>query len=220
MYKYSVSSMKNADNSMLVTVSSPATAEDDFISIRTYDKRIGSKGRFLVSAEELAKWFMHDWKHPFMDMDCSNIIRIARSGKYEWHFTIWWASGIYDGITASIREFTLTTREMTDLFVPGQTVRKAEMLAGDKAPSPTAPIYITASAHRNIAALTYTERTALKKFLRTAFRWWNSDGVTLCADGKKDFFFRESGGSAMCGGVILHGFKRRGHDGLRYEMHT
>ena len=215
-----MSKLKNSRNSMLAIVSSPATAEDDFISVRTYDSRIGRKGRFLVSVEALAKWFMHDWRRPFMDTDCSNIIRIARTDSYDWKFTVWWANGNHDTITATIREFTLSTREMTDLFVPGQTVRKVELLDGDYAPSPTAPIIITESAHRNIASLNHVERSALRKFLRTAFRWWHCDGVTLCADGKKDFFFRESGKGGMYGGVILHDRNYRGHKALSYEMHT
>ena len=223
-----LSKLKNARNAMLVTLKAPETPDDDFIRIRTYDPEIGTKGNFLINAETLASWFINSPTLPFMDTDCGNIVRVDRVNKNQWRFRIWWThNGYYDqdsrfhreGMSADIREFTLTTREMTDIFVPGLVVRKAERRE-EYDLSPTAPLLVTQSAHRTIASLNRSERNALKKFLRMAFRWYNSEGVKLSADGGKDFFFREYGECGLCGGVILHRGEMNGYKNVRYEMHT
>lgn len=224
MNKYSVSSMKNADNSMLVTVSSPATWEDDFISIRTFDTGIGSKGRFLINAEAMSRWYMHDPERPFFDEDCGNLLTVRRENE-GFHFKLWWTrDGYYDGgfffrdgLTARIREFSLTWQELHNLFYPGNTVRKAVRIRNEY-PAPQRKVTFTSRAMHSIAGLNKVERKALRKFFRDAFRWYGESPITVCDDGSKSFFFRETGG--ICGGIILTERRVKGHPAFSYEMHT
>lgn len=209
--------MKNAANSMLVTITA-ANMDEHCLSFKTYDPVSGSNGTFLIDAEWFARWFMEDAReHSYMDEDCGNIVKVTLVGKGQYLWRVWWMGGYDEECSGFIRSFVLSEREMRDIFIPGTVLRKTAQFRS-ASENPTAKLVFTGSAMKNIGNLKPPEKTALKKFLRRAFRWYNPGIVTVCADGNKDFFFRESGG--MCGGIILHKRHYFGGDGLSYEMHT
>jgi len=210
--------MKNARNSMLVTVKAPRN--DDFcVSLSLYDAMMGKSPTMLISRENLARWFLHDSKqYVFMEEDCGNIVSVRNVGsKFLWK--CWFMSGGYLEKKATIREFHLTGDEMNRIFIPcGSNLIRKTVQVTEMDANPTAPLRFSSDAMKSIGKMPRPQKTALKKFLRGAFRWYDGNPITIVKDGKNDFFFRESGG--ICGGIILTRRHRAGGDGLSYEMHT
>lgn len=63
--------------------------EGECIAIRTFNREIGQRGRFLIIRDSLQKWLSSNQEHAYYDMDCGNILRIQPNG-HTLLFTIFW----------------------------------------------------------------------------------------------------------------------------------
>lgn len=202
--------MKNSTNTVLAKLHT----SKDFVHISTYDAIIGHRGTFIVPLERLSRWALDtlDGKPvgEFFSEDCGNILKVRhRPGEYI--FTIWWMSRSGNSVKGEVREFTLDPVTFGSLYYDENTEKVTASLYEE--PQKRSKVEFSVKASENIATMNKRERRAFTKFMRTAFRWGNTE-ITVFPDGKKSFYFRETEG--ICGGIIRSEYKGI----VTYSMHT
>ncbi len=197
-------------NDVLVTMS----ADKEFVGIKTYDRKHGSRGRFLISRSTISE-LLEASKTTKYESDCGDYAKITRLDS-QLLFSFTWLN--YDG-SGNVMGFR------QDVTIP---VFKL-YLALEWAES-VKHLYIPQAAHAKIdarpAASTIRKvvkekrvRRAFSKAMRDCF-CWAGDTVTLYKEGEESFFFTTSSGYPKCGGLILHGGSKDGHPYIYYSVHT
>ena len=186
-----------------------------FVSIRTYERAFGSRGRFLIVSELLEEAITGLDGCPFYDSDCGNYVEFNRQGEYI-KFTFLWLSTKSGRFFSGMKQYL-----MIPISVLQQTVY-AHIPMHSLCRIPHTPVKIDASrAGRTLKRILpdKQKRHAFCKAMRDCFQW-QGDVVYLSDDGGNDFYFTTKSGFPKNGGLILHHRKRDGHDCIYYSVHT
>ena len=186
-----------------------------FIGVKTYCRKYGSHGRFLICQSALQKLLDASAGSTKYEEDCGDYVKITRL-EDGLQFSFAWLSTYCDGSVRGIRQ---------DLTIPILRIQ----LVLDWAETQK-HLYIppkdTATVDAHPAAATIREivqdkrvRRAFSKAMRDCFRW-PGERITLMPDGKYSFFFTTRSGCPKCGGLILHEGEREGHPYIYYSVHT
>ena len=201
-------------NRVMVTISK----KDNVVEIKTYDRKIGRKGRFLIDGKALDKWLENPRKS-FFDADLSNRLRIWQSqlektGEIVYGIEFLWLSENWDGELHGYKQrFVLDGCEFEGAIcceVPCRLLSIAETTM-------EGVLEVTPEVRRRVAHFPKAQRRAFCKAIAANRCRYRDDVTKLYMDGKYDFFFRCAGG--MDGGLILH-HTYGSHDGLYYGVHT
>ena len=188
---------------------------NQFFGVKTYCRKHGSHGRFLICQSTLQKLLDELVGSTKYESDCGDYVQITRLAD-SLQFSFAWLNTYSDGSIKGIRQ---------DITIPLLKIRLVlDWMEEQKylyiPPIPTA----TVDAHP--AAATIREiiqnkrvRRAFSKAMRDCFRW-PGETVTLYRDGGYNFFFTTASGFPKNGGLILHEGEREGHPYIYYSVHT
>lgn len=190
--------------------------EGECIAIRTFNREIGQRGRFLIIRDSLQKWLSSNQEHAYYDMDCGNILRIQPNG-HTLLFTIFWLNYWGNRLGGHTQQFCIpeslliaTLRSVAPtryLYIPQENQARIELQN-------------CAKTMRDICADKHIKR-AFSKAMRDCFHW-RGDSVRLYSDGRFDFYFTAQDG--LRGGLVLHEsiikMPTGQHTKLYYSVHT
>ena len=209
--KLNISYPEELLNHVLVTLS----ADEEFVRMKTYDRKHGGKGRFLINRITI-KRLLEELKSPaHYDSDCGNyaaIIRLENSLK----FCFVWLDDYSDGTVEGFRQnLTVPLSKIRPVLYWSESVKHLYI-----PPDPTARI-IAAPAAEIIHGIVKNRllRRAFSKAMRDSFRWPGEE-VTLFPDGRYSFCFTTKSGFPKIGGLILHEGLKNGYPYLYYSIHT
>ena len=193
---------------------------DDMITLRTYSRKSGARGRFLILVDALQAWLDGDRERPFYDSDCGNFLVLRLYGDF-CKMQLFWLSEYSSGDLHGIRQdVEIPENQFLTLVRDGTPIcRLCKPQTGnvrfDASPS-TQVIRGILNDKR--------KRRAFSKAMRDNFRWKDDSRVTLYPDGADSFYFDASGSWPLCGGLILHdGIARTPQGNLPkfyYGIHT
>ena len=183
-----------------------------FVEMRTYSRELGRKGRFYVQVEDLINWIANP-QSMFMDADCGSFLRMwnthGSTGKELFCLEFTWlreCGHVIGGYRQCIRIDADAFRNAIQ--------QKGEMALLDvQGGICDGIVEVTESARAEAAHLNKRQRRA---FCKAVYKVQYPQECTLiCADGKKDFFFRCASG--MVGGLVLH---KKTDGSVYYGVHT
>lgn len=188
---------------------------NQFVGVKTYCRKHGSHGRFLIS-EAILRWLLEaEIGAVKFDSDCGDYVKIMRRKDSLQFFFAWLNTYGDDSVKGFRQDITIPLLTVQLVLDEGEAQRHLYI-----PPEPCAKI-ITCHAARTIREIVKDKqkRRALSKGLRDCFRWAN-ETVTLYPDGKDSFFFTTKSGCPQNGGLILHEGVRHGYPCLYYCVHT
>ena len=198
-------------NDVLVTMS----ADKSFVGIKTYDRKHGTRGRFLINRSAISELLEASKGATRYESDCGDYMKISRLSDHLL-FSFAWLN--YDGnsnITGFRQDITIPIYKLHLALDWSESVKH---------------LYIPSAAHAKIDARPAAEtiqkiakdkriRRAFSKAMRECFRW-PGDIVTLYRDGEYNFFFTTASGFPKNGGLILHESEQDGYPYIYYSIHT
>lgn len=194
--------------------------DDNMIALRTYSRKSGACGRFLILADALQAWLDGDRERPFYDADCGNFLILRLYGGFSM-IQLFWLSEYSNGDLHGIRQnVEIPENQFLMLMQNGTSIRylsKPQTYNVRIDAVPSAKVIRSIQKDKN-------KRRAFSKAMRDNFRWKDSSRVTLYPDGADSFYFDASGSWPLCGGLILHNDIIRTPQGslpkLCYGIHT
>lgn len=194
--------------------------DDNMIALRTYSRKGGARGRFLILVDALQAWLDGDREHPFYDADCGNFLVLRLYGGFSM-IQLFWLSEYSNGDLHGIRQnVEIPENQLLMLMQNGTPIRylsKPQTCNVRIDAVPSAKVIRSIQKDKN-------KRRAFSKAMRNNFRWKDSSRVTLYPDGTDSFYFDASGNWPLCGGLILHNDIIRTPHGslskLYYGIHT
>ena len=197
-----------------------AERRDNLITIQTYDRAHGRKGRFLICMDALQAWLDGDRERPLYDSDCGNFLVLRMYGGF-CNMQLFWLSEYSNGDLHGIRQnVEIPENQLLTLMQDGTPIRylsKPQTCNVRIDAVPSAKIIRSIQKDKN-------KRRAFSKAMRDNFRWKDSSHITLYPDGADSFYFDASGSWPLCGGLILHNDIIRTPQGnlskLYYGIHT
>lgn len=182
---------------------------DNIISICTYSRSIGHKGRFMINAEKLDEWLERGGIGTFYDRDLNNYLTM-RSWDNVIQLDFKWLNIDWCGnITGKEQRFLLRKDEFEGAILCEKTVG---LLSIER---PGGKVWFANGAQRNIGLMDKQTRRAFSKAMRRGALCWPETQTEVFADGKRDFFFKTNDG--MCGGLICHEGSR---NSVTFGVHT
>ena len=194
--------------------------DDNMIALRTYSRKSGACGRFLILADALQAWLDGDRERPFYDADCGNFLILRLYGGFSM-IQLFWLSEYSNGDLHGIRQnVEIPENQFLMLMQDGTPIcRLCKPQTGN--------VRFDASPSTRIIRGILNDkrkRRAFSKAMRDNFCWKDSSRVTLYPDGADSFYFNASGSWPLCGGLILHNDIIRTPQGnlskLYYGIHT
>lgn len=188
---------------------------NQFIGVKTYCRKHGSRGRFLIFSETLWQLIGSSVGETRLEEDCGNFVRIARR-ENDLYFAFTWLSIYGDGSVEGFKQ---------DITVPIRTVKSAlesgEMVKYLYIPPKAVATVDASRASSTIARIVENKRVrrAFSKAMRDCFQW-RGDKITLYRDGKYGFYFATESGFPKSGGLILHEGTKNGRAYVYYSVHT
>ena len=197
-----------------------AERRDNLITIQTYDRAHGRKGRFLICMDALQAWLDGDRERPLYDSDCGNFLVLRMYGGF-CNMQLFWLSEYGSGDLHGIRQdVEIPENQLLTLMQDGTPIRylsKPQTCNVRIDAVPSAKVIRSIQKDKN-------KRRAFSKAMRNNFRWKDSSRITLYPDGTDSFYFDASGSWSLCGGLILHNDIIRTPQGnlskLYYGIHT
>lgn len=192
--------------------------DENTIGIRTYQRGLGRRGRFLVCRDSIREWLNSPHDRPFYDMDCGHVLCVQTIDD-TLHFRIYWLSQSHGKLFGHEQTFSIPMQLMCDALETGRPIRHLYM------PKALAPRIVQHSLSKVITKITSTRNTrrALCKAMRDSFHW-RDDSVHLYPDGGADFYFESKGSWPIEGGLILHSTTVNTSNGsfpkIYYSIHT
>ena len=194
--------------------------DDNMIALRTYSRKSGVCGRFLILADALQAWLDGDRERPFYDADCGNFLILRLYGGFSM-IQLFWLSEYSNGDLHGIRQnVEIPENQLLTLMQDGTSIRylsKPQTCNVRIDAVPSAKVLRSIQKDKN-------KSRAFSKAMRNNFRWKDSSRITLYPDGTDSFYFDASGNWPLCGGLILHNDIIRTPHGnlskLYYEIHT
>lgn len=194
--------------------------DDNMIALRTYSRKSGARGRFLILVDALQAWLDGERERPFYDADCGNFLVLRLYGGFSM-IQLFWLSEYSNGDLHGIRQnVEIPENQLLTLMRNGTSVR---YLSKPQTCNVRIDAIPSTKAIRSIQK-DKNKRRAFSKAMRDNFRWKDSSRVTLYPDGADSFYFDASGSWPLCGGLILHNDIIRTPQGslpkLYYGIHT
>lgn len=194
--------------------------DDNMIALRTYSRKSGARGRFLILADALQEWLDGDRERSFHDADCGNFLILRLYGGF-CKMQLFWLSEYSNGDLRGFRQnVEIPENQLLMLIQNGTPVRylsKPQTCNVCIDAVPSAKVIRSIQKDKN-------KRRAFSRAMRDNFRWKDSSHITLYPDGADSFYFDASGSWPLCGGLILHNdIVRTPHGNLPklcYEIHT
>ena len=194
--------------------------DDNMIALRTYSRKSGARGRFLILADALQAWLDGERERPFYDADCGNFLILRLYGGFSM-IQLFWLSEYSNGDLHGIRQnVEIPENQLLTLMQDGTSIRylsKPQTCNVRIDAIPSAKVIRSIQKDKN-------KRRAFSKAMRDNFRWKDDSRVTLYPDGTDSFYFDASGSWPLCGGLILHNDIIRTPQGnlskLYYGIHT
>lgn len=188
--------------------------DDDFVTIRTYSRSHGKKGRLLLRSDIVWDALWSDRLH--YDSDCGHIAEIQRRGG-DVSFDVFWLSYYgCDIVEGFVQRFKIPFLDLSYMLQDGIGERRYLC----KPPIRTAKIDASRATGTLRSVLEDSKnRRAFSKALRDCFQW-PGETVYLSSDGKTDFYFTTESGYPRNGGLVLHERTRGDYHGVYYSVHT
>lgn len=223
--------------------------DDNLIGIRTYSRKLGRRGRFLVDRENLSEWLNGNRKQIFYDRDCGDWLSIRYSpalrsnerstgtlgNPADCASLVGHAPSLRDGEGFYFTFNWLSTHGDTSIygyeqsfFIPEQILlgsldNNAPTRYLCKPESGKAHIEVCSPAIMKRIQADPLKKRAFIKAMRDCF-CWHGDTVRLYDDGGTDFYFTANGAWSISGGLILHEGTATTPNGsypkLCYSVHT
>ncbi len=211
--------MERTGNPNLSNVLLKAWVSDAWIAIKTYDRKHGARGRFLIDTDALKEWLNGSRSRSFYEMDCGNVLHIWKCDGI-FRLDLRWLSEYGDGALCGVRQ-TLEVSEdaLQELVQDGVPIYQLCK------PVPRQAVIDSSAAGKTIREILRkrTLRRAFSKAMRDCFQW-RDEVVRLYPDGGSSFYFTTQSGSPSCGGLILHESTVHTHHGeypcVTYSIHT
>ena len=199
------------------------SADGEYVSLRTYSRKYGSSGQFVLWRRELDDL---DKKGSILSADGYSYARLYlhknQEGEEVLKIEITWLHSSGNELTGRMERISLIYQDflccVEDSILSGGKICRRLSLPEYHRPA------IEFSSSRNLKKVAQRKgiRRKLGKFLDYNFKWPNTIKILVMDDGcvPYSFIFREEriGGSGICGGIILHG-----QEDLKkayYGMHT
>ena len=196
------------------------SSDNEYLIFKTIS-RDWKSGMFYIGRDELSEL---EWKEQVIVRDSPYIAVLRRrthNGMVE--ITFYWMQCEDEIHITGRRQMVMfpwrELRDFMDRSAQESGPRKWEILSAEYPVFPRL-MFLPSRSLKQVAANKKVQRK-LFRFLRTHFRWPDSEVIRLYGDFTPyGFFFREQryGGDGICGGVILHG--QENMDQACYSMHT
>lgn len=191
--------MEKTRNPNLSNVLLKAWVSDAWIALKTYDRRHGTRGRFLIDTDALREWLTASRTRSFCETDCGNLLRIWDCDG-TLHLDLRWLSEYGNGELRGFRQtLEVSQDDLRRLVQDGVPIHQLCKPASRQA------VIDSSAAGKTIREILQkrTLRRAFSKAMRDCFHWRN-EVVRLYPDGKNSFYFTTQSGCPSCGGLILH----------------
>ena len=196
---------------------------DEFIIIKTFDRKHGRSHNFYMTTEHFTAWLMNGIGS-FHDRDCMDYLTIYRESDESFYVTLVWLSECSNGdVSGYTQKFSIPKAVLMPLI--RSEIEETSYLANTDMRVRT-EVHLSPKAHAIVGEMPPQIRRAFSKFMRSHFRYAKPSCIEIFADGKADFYFRDTcpDGFCMNGGIILSTVDRRYRNGTaychRYSMHT
>ncbi len=186
-----------------------------YCAVRTYSRKDGGFGRFLIGKTILEQVMTDPGGHLFFDTDCANIVQLWRDGDSV-VLTLYWLNVLSDGRINGLRQKVAVPIEKLKLVLESQT--SVRLIYRQPVNTATIDAKPAATTIRNVCQDNQIKRAFIKAMCDQFH--WHGDHVTLMRDGEFDFFFRTKSGCPICGGLILHETSWQGRTRYYYAIHT
>lgn len=187
----------------------------DFIAIRTYSRKHGGHGRFLVNRSTLQQIADDAVGSSAYEEDCGHYLKITRMER-ALQFSFTWISDHGDshisGMWQAVAIPVQTIYSVLESEVPKRILYVPPPAAATIDARPAAATIRKIAKDRQI-------RRAFSKAMRDCFKW-RGDRITLYRDGQYSFLFKTDSGYPAFGGLILHEGERHGYPYVYYSVHT
>lgn len=196
---------------VLVTIS----ADKRFMGIKTYDRKHGTRGRFLVNRSVIGELLDAPKGAVRYESDCGDYAMITRLDN-SLQFSFAWLNTYGDGNVRGFRQnITVPLLKIRLALDFSESVKHLYIPASPQATIDARPA--AATIHKIVQEK--RKRRAFSKAMQDCFRW-PGDTVTLYRDGGYNFFFTTVSGFPKNGGLILHEGTKNGHPYIYYSVHT
>ena len=189
--------------------------DGDYIGIRTYDRKHGARGRFLIARVVIINAMLEPEQKVTLDMDCGCFAELWHVG-YDLWVRITWLSESSDRQVWGFKQYIKIPQKYLKRILP--KIGRVKLLYQTERPNTK---IITTEANATISKMLENrhKRRALIKAMRDCFKWPN-EVVTLYNDMGYGFYFVTKSGCPKNGGLILHEGERNGYHYYRFEVHT
>ena len=204
-------SLQGGSPNILITL----VKSGQFIGVKTYCRKLGSRGRFLISQGILRELMDSPIGTTKYEEDCGDCVKLVRLAD-ALHVSFVWLNTYGDGSVRGNRQDFGVPLSKINLVLDSADIVKHLYLP----PAPHAEIDAHSVADV-IHEITQNKRLrrAFSKAMRDSFRW-QGEQVTLYRDVRHSFFFTTRSGFPKCGGLILHEGERNGYPYIYYSIHT
>lgn len=199
------------------------TAGEDYVSLRTYSRKYGRSGHFVLWCKELDEL---NNKGKILSSDGYSYARLYLHNNHEGEevlkIEITWLNSSGNELIGRLEQISLTYQDFKccveeSIQLGGKTCRRLSL------PEYHRPV-IEFRNSRNLKKVVQRKgmRRKLGKFFDRNFQWSNTVKILVMDDCcvPYSFFFREEriSGPGICGGIILHG--KEDLKKAYYGMHT
>lgn len=199
------------------------SADGDFISLRTYSRKYGRSGQFVIWRRE-----MDDLKakQKLLSADGYSYSRMYllknQEGEDVLKIEITWLNSSGDKLIGRLERFSIAYQDFLNCI--DESIREGgKSCCRLSLPERRRPV-IEFGSRSNLEKIARIKglRRKLGKFLERHFQWPDAVKIRIVDDScvPYSFFFREEriGGTGICGGIILHGLEDM--QKAYYSMHT
>lgn len=199
------------------------SADGDFVSLRTYSRKYGRSGQFVLWRKELDDL---STKGKVLSVDGYSYVRMYLHKSHEsediLEVEITWLNSSGNELIGRLERVSLTYQDF--LYCIDESIHEnGKIYCRLSLPECRKPV-IEFDSSRNLGKIARIKRLRRKlgKFLDCHFQWPDAVKIRIVDDScvPYSFFFREEriGGTGICGGIILHGLEDI--QKAYYGMHT
>lgn len=172
---------------------------DNTVALRTYSRKYGRNGRFLIIKDQFYDWLTNPGGREFLDLDIYSFMKAVHANEQEIVMTISWLSASGSNLHGH-QEWLRIDKNRLLAFMQADNGTLTLLIKERKAP----PTFDFSRAARSLSHSLADQhrRRALIKALRD-MNWWNTH-FTMYNDGAAGFGFDTDDVCPVRGGLILH----------------